>query len=149
MFLFFIMFLCIFIFICFFFLMFRPPPKSTLTDTLFPYTTLFRSLLIQPGPKISQPGDRGFALYQGCVSFTANSRHYFAAVARRCARITRTRGSGVPVQLSSYTLARLTLPTSAGRKQARLIPSARRTLGYTIPREPLSNRVCAHFWDAT
>src|SRR3546814_5412682 len=30
--------------LCFFFLMIRPPPRSTLTDTLFPYTTLFRSL---------------------------------------------------------------------------------------------------------
>src|SRR3546814_8345430 len=27
----------------FVFLMIRPPPRSTLTDTLFPYTTLFRS----------------------------------------------------------------------------------------------------------
>src|SRR3546814_4733144 len=25
--------------------MLRPPPRSTLTDTLFPYTTLFRSLV--------------------------------------------------------------------------------------------------------
>src|SRR3546814_18181077 len=35
-----------FFFICafFFFLMIRRPPRSTLTDTLFPYTTLFRSL---------------------------------------------------------------------------------------------------------
>src|SRR3546814_4129716 len=29
--------------ILFFFLMIRPPPRSTRTDTLFPYTTLFRS----------------------------------------------------------------------------------------------------------
>src|SRR3546814_13000735 len=28
---------------CFFFLMIRRPPRSTRTDTLFPYTTLFRS----------------------------------------------------------------------------------------------------------
>src|SRR3546814_7123143 len=28
---------------CFFFLMLRRPPRSTRTDTLFPYTTLFRS----------------------------------------------------------------------------------------------------------
>src|SRR3546814_7067551 len=35
------MFLCFF----FFFLMIRPPPISTRTDTLFPYPTLFRSLL--------------------------------------------------------------------------------------------------------
>src|SRR3546814_14860924 len=29
---------------CFLFLMVRRPPRSTRTDTLFPYTTLFRSL---------------------------------------------------------------------------------------------------------
>src|SRR3546814_10083530 len=30
----------------FFFLMIRRPPRSTRTDTLFPYTTLFRSYLL-------------------------------------------------------------------------------------------------------
>src|SRR3546814_14000781 len=29
---------------CFFFLMIRRPPRPTRTDTLFPYTTLFRSM---------------------------------------------------------------------------------------------------------
>src|SRR3546814_19963580 len=29
--------------VCIFFLMIRRPPRSTRTDTLFPYTTLFRS----------------------------------------------------------------------------------------------------------
>src|SRR3546814_20930025 len=33
--------------VCIFFLMIRRPPRSTRTDTLFPYTTLFRSL--RPG----------------------------------------------------------------------------------------------------
>src|SRR3546814_2401182 len=38
-------FLSLFIFFFyFFFLMIRRPPRSTRTDTLFPYTTLFRSL---------------------------------------------------------------------------------------------------------
>src|SRR3546814_17969353 len=32
-----------FVVYCFFFLMIRRPPRSTRTDTLFPYTTLFRS----------------------------------------------------------------------------------------------------------
>src|SRR3546814_12063031 len=32
-----------FVFVLFFFLMIRRPPRSTRTDTLFPYTTLFRS----------------------------------------------------------------------------------------------------------
>src|SRR3546814_7615838 len=34
---------------CVFFLMIRRPPISTRTDTLFPYTTLFRSLLAREG----------------------------------------------------------------------------------------------------
>src|SRR3546814_16275319 len=34
-------------YIVFFFLMIRRPPRSTRTDTLFPYTTLFRSLDVQ------------------------------------------------------------------------------------------------------
>src|SRR3546814_20764185 len=32
-----------YLFLFFFFLMIRRPPRSTRTDTLFPYTTLFRS----------------------------------------------------------------------------------------------------------
>src|SRR3546814_15800690 len=41
----------------FFFLMIRRPPRSTRTDTLFPYTTLFRS--VDPGggpPPVVRPG---------------------------------------------------------------------------------------------
>src|SRR3546814_14811818 len=33
-----------------FFLMIRRPPRATRTDTLFPYTTLFRSLALIPVP---------------------------------------------------------------------------------------------------
>src|SRR3546814_14848339 len=36
----------LFCFVLFFFLMIRRPPRSTRTDTLFPYTTLFRSLAL-------------------------------------------------------------------------------------------------------
>src|SRR3546814_14071067 len=32
--------------LCLLFLMIRRPPRSTRTDTLFPYTTLFRSLIL-------------------------------------------------------------------------------------------------------
>src|SRR3546814_3715645 len=38
----------------FFFLMIRRPPRSTRTDTLFPYTTLFRS---PPGAVLPIPND--------------------------------------------------------------------------------------------
>src|SRR3546814_15785966 len=40
-------------FLMFFFLMIRRPPRSTRTDTLFPYTTLFRSL----GPQVLAPAE--------------------------------------------------------------------------------------------
>src|SRR3546814_17139440 len=42
----------------FFFLIIRRPPRSTRTDTLFPYTTLFRSCNRCPQP--SPPGDRSY-----------------------------------------------------------------------------------------
>src|SRR3546814_20875128 len=45
---------------CFFFLMIRRPPRSTRTDTLFPYTTLFRSRLMPP-PTANLPGGYDFA----------------------------------------------------------------------------------------
>src|SRR3546814_12562167 len=35
-------------FLVVFFLLIRRPPRSTRTDTLFPYTTLFRSLILVP-----------------------------------------------------------------------------------------------------
>src|SRR3546814_16340183 len=40
--------------VCLFFLMIRRPPRSTRTDTLFPYTTLFRSP-VQPGVSFAVP----------------------------------------------------------------------------------------------
>src|SRR3546814_3724211 len=46
----------------FFFLMIRRPPRSTRTDTLFPYTTLFRSAYaarLCGDRKPSRPFDRG------------------------------------------------------------------------------------------
>src|SRR3546814_13566888 len=39
----FVLLFVLFFFIFLFFLMIRRPPRSTRTDTLFPYTTLFRS----------------------------------------------------------------------------------------------------------
>src|SRR3546814_2258343 len=45
----------------FFFLMIRRPPRSTRTDTLFPYTTLFRSVF--------RPGSRAMARMAAGSSF--------------------------------------------------------------------------------
>src|SRR3546814_17615443 len=38
--------------------MIRPPPRSTLTDTLFPYTTLFRSRCVEGDPPVLHEGDQ-------------------------------------------------------------------------------------------
>src|SRR3546814_12201969 len=49
------------VFMCFFFLMNRRPPRSTRTDPLFPYTTLFRSLRARPGKIKGRAGDAAAA----------------------------------------------------------------------------------------
>src|SRR3546814_7988203 len=66
-------------FFCFFFLMIRRPPRSTRTDTLFPYTTLFRSPVVpdpKKGSKTRSPGrvslsianlGTGIGIGQGCA----------------------------------------------------------------------------------
>src|SRR3546814_3466007 len=47
-----------------FFLMIRLPPRSTRTDTLFPYTTLFRSV-DRTRPRLVAPGGAGLAARTG------------------------------------------------------------------------------------
>src|SRR3546814_12700099 len=49
------------LFLFFFFLMIRRPPRSTRTDTLFPYTTLFRSHAVgaSVGRRLGGAHDRG------------------------------------------------------------------------------------------
>src|SRR3546814_9132387 len=46
----------------FFFLMIRRPPRSTRTDTLFPYTTLFRSSFRRRGNFLEFPAGAQFIL---------------------------------------------------------------------------------------
>src|SRR3546814_14309748 len=70
------------IFIQLFFLMIRLPPRSTRTDTLFPYTTLFRS----------RPADDQFSGGRGGDAGCPRAR-----TGRSCAqgqRLSRTGGSG-------------------------------------------------------
>src|SRR3546814_17396263 len=74
-----------FFYYSFFFLMIRRPPRSTRTDTLFPYTTLFRSAAL--GHPASKPLGRrnGNKRANGRIAVRP-----YAIEAERCAR------AGVP-----------------------------------------------------
>src|SRR3546814_9268450 len=61
-----------------FFLMIRRPPRSTRTDTLFPYTTLFRSLL--GGCSLSSWGR--YPVFLGAVTCPGGGYRSFGSKAR-------------------------------------------------------------------
>src|SRR3546814_10213136 len=54
--------------------MIRRPPRSTRTDTLFPYTTLFRSIVgiwdPDHDPQLFQPGNMAERRRRGCAAAT-------------------------------------------------------------------------------
>src|SRR3546814_15757084 len=88
----------------FFFLMIRRPPRSTRTDTLFPYTTLFRSGTApatdrnaQPAGNLSRPdaGRTGFrdAGSGGADAAAGNSVVTAVAAGAAAARYSRRRGA--------------------------------------------------------
>src|SRR3546814_7834545 len=52
---------CLDFHVSFFFLIIRRPPRSTRTDTLFPYTTLFRSDQKRPGAGLPKPAHRAYS----------------------------------------------------------------------------------------
>src|SRR3546814_15288299 len=82
----------------FFFLMIRRPPRSTRTDTLFPYTTLFRSAVPEAedahgragaGPllaDVEQPGEQHeqHEEVEQLVERRVVEHHALAAARRRC-----------------------------------------------------------------
>src|SRR3546814_12707350 len=84
------MILCLDILVIFvFFLMIRRPPRSTRTDTLFPYTTLFRSYLKELGvtalelmPVAEFPGERNWG-YDGVLPFAPDAAYGTPAQLKR------------------------------------------------------------------
>src|SRR3546814_16140546 len=63
------MFVHVSLFLCIFFLMIRRPPRSTRTDTLFPFTTLFRSSFF---PTVQDIADNGMVLRTGILQLQAD-----------------------------------------------------------------------------
>src|SRR3546814_8824186 len=92
----------------FFFLMIRRPPRSTRTDTLFPYTTLFRS------PQNRTPvdsDDRGAAIF----------RTGAAGIFRAALRLAhRNRGHHMPIRFLLLAATALRLAPAAHAQEDRL-----------------------------
>src|SRR3546814_20018416 len=89
----------------FFFLMIRRPPRSTRTDTLFPYTTLFRSRF---------RSDRSASAASGL----AHRAHHLSSAtnARRSSRFSAVKRSNAPAHLPSnpdHTVFRDRSPSKA------------------------------------
>src|SRR3546814_12117574 len=79
--------LLVFVVLVFFFLRIRRPPRSTRTDTLFPYTTLFRSLLILSTPIVGPlPGPGGIFVFAGGLTLVLRNSRW---ARRRFARLKR------------------------------------------------------------
>src|SRR3546814_17258009 len=90
----------------FFFLMIRRPPRSTRTDTLFPYPTLFRSL----GAR-GDSGRVGFALAsaEGAYGYMADIEAAQRAF-QRAVKIGEAAGSEVPAGQLLKARSSLALP---------------------------------------
>src|SRR3546814_16597244 len=74
---------------CFFFLMIRRPPRSTLTDTLFPYTTLFRA-----------PDDAVVCLDAGTFAAPVYRHFKFRAQQRLLSPLAGAMGYGTPAAVA-------------------------------------------------
>src|SRR3546814_20577481 len=113
--------LVFFCLVCFFFLMIRRPPRSTRTDTLFPYTTLFRSnyalLLFREGkraeamPLIEKSAARGEPRAQyilGTALF--NGENIGKDWKRAYATMTRANNAGLPQAAKRLSLMNQYIP---------------------------------------
>src|SRR3546814_19612495 len=89
------------LYLCFFLLMIRRPPRSTRTDTLCPYPTLFRSLdrLILSAGVMATPLFRDPAGREG--QFATNHLGHFRLTAALWPRLRGAAGGACVVVLSS------------------------------------------------
>src|SRR3546814_15246051 len=80
--------------------MFRPPPRSTRTDPLFPYTTLFRSFIIS---RLDQVGSgEGTHEAAGCLRGLAGVLAYRCAASLLAADRPHGFGERLRVRLPEY-----------------------------------------------
>src|SRR3546814_16605363 len=120
------------LYICFVF-MIRRPPRSTRTDTLFPYTTLFRSAVLCHGREAAELADRHLSHAAGryCEAQPDDGRD----------RVARRRPVGALGPLFGGRGRRRADP-DAGRRAAE--PPLSRNLRREIGRASWRERVCQY-----
>src|SRR3546814_11770495 len=89
--------------------MIRRPPRSTRTDTLFPYTTLFRSILLSnqaPSVDVEVDGrDRCVSSPDPCELPDSGFAYDGHCTSSCCFRITRSVGASTALCWSAFPLA--------------------------------------------
>src|SRR3546814_17759682 len=126
--LFFFYFICLLVvcFLCFFFLMIRRPPRSTRTDTPFPYTTLFRSRA-GPWPRREWTEGRDTSDPRAAYpagNFRQRGRTPHAKVTRCAVNFARFHGGAGGAGSSSHQGTNMTQQTAEERAMAELLVSA-------------------------
>src|SRR3546814_3898982 len=112
-----------------FFLMIRRPPRSTRTDTLFPYTTLFRSLAIVfavTDPDLGKKGISAFLVPTDAPGFIVDRTEHkmgirasdtCAVTLNNCcipeANLLGARGKGLAIALSNLEGGRIGIAAQA------------------------------------
>src|SRR3546814_15176925 len=116
-----------------FFLMIRRPPRSTRTDTLFPYTTLFRSQCRRRLCRLLARAGRGAARAGAGIARRARTRRVRALLPaggdRRRRHAPRLRGADPLAQQEARQYVAQTLPSS-GLPQRRVGAECVRTVRY-------------------
>src|SRR3546814_12928587 len=109
---------------CVFFLMIRRPPRSTRTDTLFPYTTLFRSST-KPTDPFDPPRAIGFSrrltmIAQERLYLTRDRKTLVGDGDTRAAALYATPGTEIPESAPKlFGLTDTLLGNEIGRASAR------------------------------
>src|SRR3546814_10276258 len=110
--------------------MIRRPPRSTRTDTLFPYTTLFRSGARAPVPP-DGPGDHERPRFRGLALGTVAPQQVWNALGEGDQRGPAVLCERVP---RHHRAPAADLGPSAGREHARLPAADRQSLPSGLPR---------------
>src|SRR3546814_10214960 len=131
--------MCVALIICYsylfiFFLTIRPPPRSTRTDTLFPYTTLFRSQRYNIEHCSRDHADEQ-ANKDGLVFEKVNAHESYGSRHQQCAKIRRQNVQYRPPRRDADPFALEPQPERIGHRQSTRLTSSH----YCASRMPSSS----------